>query len=58
MLATGCMPKLGFKKVDVVKTVIDGELRGRVSGYVGGEASTTSEWQVLEHITVREEMDD
>jgi hypothetical protein len=26
--------KLGFKKVDVVKTVIDGELCGRVSGYV------------------------
>jgi hypothetical protein len=41
-----------------VKTVIDGELYGRISGFVEREASTTSEWQVLEHITVREEMDD
>jgi len=30
----GLYAKLGFKKVDVVKIVIDGELCGRVSGYV------------------------
>jgi len=34
MLATGLHAKLGSKKVGVVKTVIDGELCGRVSGYV------------------------
>jgi hypothetical protein len=50
--------KLGFKKADVVKTVIDGELCGRISGYVEREVSTISQWQVLRHITVREEMDD
>ena len=58
MLATGLHAKLGFKKVGVVKTVIDGELCGRISGYVEREVSTTSQWQVLRHITVREEMDD
>ena len=41
MLAMGCMP-MGFEKVDVVKTVIDGELVEEYPAMLR-EVSSTSE---------------